>query len=250
MELFMLGIGNYTEADVKAAGRALTGWRIDYARARLSLMARHFDSGPKTILGNTKDFDPHSLVEFLLRQEACPRFIASRLWFRYGSSTQPIPDSTRAKMVAEFPDAMAMLRALLADDAFLASRGNLVKQPVEWIVGAMRQLGIRPEALGTETLGPVVYYLTRLGQVPFAPPNVGGWPAGGTWLTAGAAQVRLKLAGRLAGMVPRRRWTPESLADVLAVQAWTNETYAALKGASGRKTQLTLSLASPEYLVT
>jgi uncharacterized protein (DUF1800 family) len=251
MELFMLGIGNYSEADVKAAGRALTGWVVDYARPGLALAPRHFDSGKKTILGTTKNFDPHSLVDFLLKKDACPKFLASRLWFRYGSSTQPLPASTRAKMVAQFPFALSMLRALFADEAFLATRGNLVKQPVEWVVGAMRQLGIRPDALDAETFDHVVYDLKRLGQVPFAPPSVGGWPAGATWLTAGAAQVRLKLAGRLAGMLPQqRRWTPESLAEVLAIQTWTDETYAALKGASRATTRLTLSLASPEYLVT
>jgi uncharacterized protein (DUF1800 family) len=250
MELFILGIGNYSEADVKAAGRALTGWKVDYNKARMSFTPRHFDSRTKTILGTTENFDTHALVKLLLEQEACPRFIASRLWFRYGSSTQPVPEATRARIIAEFPDSMLMLRALLADDAFLESRGNLVKQPIEWLVGAMRQLGIRPDLLSTRTLERVVYGLKRLGQEPFAPPSVGGWPAGGAWLTAGAAQVRLNLARRLTGLVKERRWTPESLAEQLTVETWTNETYSALKGASDAKTLLTLCLASPEYLVT
>jgi uncharacterized protein (DUF1800 family) len=250
MELFMLGIGKYTEADVKAAGRALTGWKIDYDGARSYFNPPSHDPRPKTILGTTRNFDAHSLVDFLLRHEACPRFIAARLWYRYASSTLPIPRSTQDTMVSAFPDSLAMLRALLADQAFLDSRGNLVKQPVEWLVGALRQLGLRAGAFTGDVLAHVINGLRQLGQVPFAPPSVGGWPAGAAWLTSGAAQARLALAGRVAALVPDTPWTPESIANVLAIEAWTDGTYSALKSASGSRSRLTLGLASPEYLVT
>jgi uncharacterized protein (DUF1800 family) len=250
MELFMLGIGNYTETDVKAAGRALTGWKIDYDNARTYFNPPSHDRGTKTILGTTRSFDAHSLVDFLLGHEACPRFIASRLWFRYASSTLPLPTSTQEKMMSAFPDSLAMLRALFADEAFLDSRGNLVKQPVEWLVGALRQLGLRAGGFTSESLIHIINGLKRLGQVPLAPPSVGGWPAGAAWLTPGAAQARLDLAGRVAALVAEEPWNPESIANVLAVDTWTDGTYSALKSAPQPRSRLMLGLASPEYLVT
>jgi len=250
MELFMLGIGNYTEQDVKEAGRALTGWKIDYNRAATYFAPQSHDAGGKTILGVRKNFDADTLVDFLLARQACPRFVAARLWYRYASPSLPIPAHAEEAMVAAFPDSMAMLRALFTADAFQATAGHLVKQPVEWLVGAMRQLGLRLGGLPAETVGLILYGLDRLGQLPFAPPSVGGWPAGSLWLTAGTAQLRLATAGRLAGLATVGPLTPESLANLLAVTTWTNRTYAGLKRATNPRQLLTLGLISPEYLVT
>jgi uncharacterized protein (DUF1800 family) len=96
----------------------------------------------------------------------------------------------------------------------------------------------------------VLYSVDRLGQVPFAPPSVGGWPSGGSWLTPGTAQVRIGVAARLASMVQVGTVTPESLAALLGVETWTDRTFAALKGVNDAERLLTLGLVSPEYLVT
>ncbi|MEV6349551.1 DUF1800 domain-containing protein [Actinoplanes sp. NPDC051851] len=250
MELFLLGIGNYTEQDVKEAGRALTGWIINYTEATTHLAPAQHDDKPKTVLGTRKNFDADSLVDHLLGQEVCPEFIAARLWYRYGSSSGAIPADVQTAMVAAFPDAMAMLRAMVGTEAFQATAGQMVKQPVEWLVGAMRQLGLRLGGMPTETVDLILYGLNRLGQVPFSPPSVGGWPAGTLWLTAGTAQVRLATAGRLAGLAPVTGLTAESLASLLGIPAWSNRTYAGLKLATTPKQLLTLGLVSPEYLVT
>jgi uncharacterized protein (DUF1800 family) len=250
LELFMLGIGTYTERDVKEAGRALTGWKINYSAATTYFAPQSHDSGAKTILGATRKFNATTLVDHLLAQRACPRFIAARLWFRYASSTQAIPPATHESVAAGFPDSMAMLRALLTDDAYEATRGNLVKQPVEWLVGAMRQLALRPAGLPEETMNEILYSLNRLGQLPFAPPSVGGWPAGAAWLTPGSAQVRLRLAATLARLAGVDRLKPESLAELLAVETWTNRTYAGLKRITDARHLLALGLVTPEYLVT
>ncbi len=250
MELFMLGIGNYTEHDVKEAGRALTGWKIDFDKAQTYFSKSAYDRGQKTILGATKAFDATTLVDHLLANEQCPRFIAARLWYRYASPTTPVPAEAQQAMVGAFPDSMGMLRALLLSDAFQATAGNLVKQPVEWLVGAMRQLGLRPSSMDANTLTLVLYGLERLGQVPFAPPSVGGWPAGAAWLTPGTGQTRLSLASRIAGMAKVERLNPESLAYLLAVDSWSDHTYAALKSVTDPRRLLVLGLISPEYVVT
>ncbi|MFD6752933.1 DUF1800 domain-containing protein [Micromonospora gifhornensis] len=250
LELFTLGIGNYTEQDVKAAGRALTGWKTDLSHPENAIFfpADH-DSGRKTILGTTAHFDAYSLVDHLTDQPACARFIAERLWFRYVSSTEPIAASTLRKMVAAYPVGMRMLRVLFEDEEFRSARHRVVKQPVEWLVGALRQLRIRPADFSKQTLHQVVSGLSGLGQVPFAPLSVGGWPSGAAWLTSAAAQARLGFADLLAGLTQIDRLNPEELANLLAVETWTNRTYLVLQRAKNPRQLLTLGLASPEYLV-
>ncbi|WP_173070608.1 DUF1800 domain-containing protein [Phytohabitans houttuyneae] len=249
-ELFVLGIGQYTEKDIKEAARTLTGYRVVLDKDALVFDPQHHDNGRKTILGTTADFDPHSLVDLLVKQRACPRFIATRMWYRYASSSEPIPERVRESMAAAFPKPMAMLRVLFEDDAFQATRGTMVKQPVEWFVGALRQLGLRPVRLKPEVFTRLYWALESLGQRPFAPPSVGGWPAGTAWLTSAAANVKLAMAKQLADLVAPSRMTPEDVAYILCVDKWTDRTYAVLRGERDARLLLTLGLVSPEYQVT
>jgi len=133
-----------------------------------------------------------------------------------------------------------------------------VKQPVEWAVGAMRQLGIRPGELDADQQTQLFSALRQLGQVPFAPPSVGGWPSGAAWLTTSAAQVRLRAAQLLAGKaqlgalgdVPAAMRI-EALARLLVVDAFTARTREVLTAAANEPRRLlALGLASPEYLVS
>ncbi len=111
---------------------------------------------------------------------------------------EPVPPSTpRAVVGAHVRRLTAMLRALLTDPAFAGTRRQLVKQPVEWAVGAMRQLGCARATAGRRGSSSPLRSLAGLGQVPFAPPSVGGWPAGAAWLTR-PAPPRLRA----------RRWPP------------------------------------------
>lgn len=250
MELFTLGIGHFTEADVKETGRALTGWQLWFDGEGAAFNPARHDAGNKTILGVTKNFDAAGLVSLLLDQEACPRFIASRLWYRYASPTEPIPNRVQKAMAAAFPQPISMLRVLLTDESFGATRGQMAKQPVEWAVGAMRQLGVRPANLSTQAFTEVRNGLKNLGQLPFAPPSVGGWPNGIAWLTSAAAQIRLYLASRIAESSTVDRLTPERLAELLCIERWSNRTYAVLREITNSRQLLALGLVTPEYLVT
>jgi uncharacterized protein (DUF1800 family) len=146
-----------------------------------------------------------------------------------------------------------MLRAILGSAEFRRTRGQLVKQPVEWAVGAMRQLGVNPDEQ-TQLVG----LLNQLGQVPLSPPSVGGWPAGAAWLTTSATQLRLRAAQALAAKAPVDRLTAvpaaqriDALARLLVVDAFTARTRAVLTDATGDPRRLlALGLASPEYMVT
>jgi uncharacterized protein (DUF1800 family) len=253
MELFTLGIGAYTEADVKAAARALTGWTVNRADGTSAFMPDRFAKGKKTILGVTLDFDADKLIDHLVRQPAHARFLASRLWHRFGSS-DPVPDATRDAMVMAYGfrhDVNEMLIAMLRDPRFQASAGHLVKQPVEWAVGAVRQLGVP----WSQTIAkPLLNGVRAMGQMPLRPPSVGGWPSGSAWLTTSTLQVRMKVAASLAQAVPdsvlAQLRDVDALGHVLAVDAWTERTKAALTAAKSKPQRMVaLALVSPEYAV-
>jgi uncharacterized protein (DUF1800 family) len=262
MELFTLGIGAYTEDDIKAGARALTGWTVDRSTSDTRLAANRHDGGAKTILGQTANFDADSYADLLVAQPANATFLARRLWFRFASG-EPIPADTQARLAQTWSarnsgapgrDINTMLRALFTDPAFGQTRGQLVKQPVEWMVGALRQLGVAASER-------MLSGLNGLGQVPLRPPSVGGWPAGAAWLTTASLQERLRLAAVLAaaaspatvdslgaGDTPVRL---AALARLLAVDSWTDRTRAALADAAGdARRLLTVGLISPEYTVT
>ena len=255
MELFTLGVGHYSETDVREAARALTGWRVDRAHATAAPMPNQHDDGSKTVLGVTGDLDDRSLVDLLSARPESAAFVATRLWARHGSATLR-PDTLQRLVAAYGPgrDVTALLRALFLDPAFRADTSSLVAAPVEYVVGVFRALHVpvpRDGRLGRLLLGT----LNALGQVPFRPPSVGGWPGGIAWLSTAATRERLTFAGAMArkadlDAVAGSRDRPEAAAHLLGVDAWTDRTLAALKDAAADPVRLvTLALVSPEYLV-
>ncbi|MFG1914367.1 DUF1800 family protein [Micromonospora sp. NPDC048898] len=255
MELFTLGIGTYSEADVKAGARALTGWVVDRRTGVARFEAKRHDPGEKSILGQSGRFDAESYAGLLAAQPAAATFVAGRLWFRYAGSDVPAPEGLAGT------DTIATLRAILSSPAFAQTRGTLVKQPVEWLVGALRQLGIRPSALPEQQHKQLLAGLSALDQVPLRPPSVGGWPAGAAWLTTSSLQARLRTAGMLATAVAPAvlaRLTaaptagrPDALARLLVVDGWSARTRAALTPLAGEPRKLLAAgLVSPEYTVS
>jgi uncharacterized protein (DUF1800 family) len=258
MELFTLGVGHYGEDDVKAAANVLTGWHVDRAAGTAKLVARRHDDSPVTLLGHRGTLDVDGLADLLVRHPAHVPFLASRLWTRYGSG-DPAPAPTLRRLIAAGRDVTAMLAALCADPAFPATAGHLVKQPVEWMVGALRQLAIDPATLPDKQRKQVLGGLRALGQVPFRPPSVGGWPSGAAWLTTASAQARLRYALALTALAPAAVQSLaeaakgdrlEALARLLVVDGWTDRTAAVLSGAATEPARLlALGLATPEYTV-
>ncbi|MGQ5260532.1 DUF1800 domain-containing protein [Micromonospora sp. ZYX-F-536] len=255
MELFTLGIGGYTEADVKAGARALTGWVVDRRSGVARFETRRHDPGEKTILGRSGRFDADAYAGLLAAQPAAVAFVARRLWFRYAGTEVPAPVDLAGA------DTVTTLRALFSSTAFVATRGTLVKQPVEWMVGALRQLGIRPSALNEQQRKQLLAGLNALDQVPLRPPSVGGWPAGAAWLTTSSLQARLRMAGMLAATTAPAvlaRLTaapaagrPDALARLLVVDGWGARTRAALTPLAGEPRKLLAAgLVSPEYTVS
>ena len=272
MELFSLGVGHYTETDVRQAALALTGWRLSRTSGVATFAARNHAPGPETILGKTASFDVDSFNDLLLSQPACAQFIAARHWFRLGSSAA-IPAATQQNLLTAYganTDLTALARALFTDPEFTgsAARYALVKQPTEYVVGVLRALKISPpmpdngtgagNTAGSAKAAQILLAaLTGLGQVPFEPPNVGGWPAGQLWLTTAAAQARVDLArwavtaGDISTVADASASSRiDAVAYLLGVDSFSDRTVAALSDVAADPPSLVgLALLSPEYQV-
>jgi uncharacterized protein (DUF1800 family) len=256
MELFVLGVGRYTEDDVKGAARALTGYQVVNYEGSLTFNPKRHDPNPISILGTTRPFNGEELSDFLVAREDCATFIAERLWYRFISSTESMPASFGAKKAFATRDISSAVKAMVQDPAVGDSKNDLVKSPVEWFIAACRALELTPSNLKTPTQ--LINYLNQLNQVPFSPPNVGGWPAGEAWLSSAAVQYRIAFAtwlikqSSLRGLleIPVANRAMKS-ADWLGVAEWSPRTQGALRNSMSDPAQFALlALCSPEFIVS
>jgi uncharacterized protein (DUF1800 family) len=257
MELFSLGVGNYTEEDVRQAARALTGWRVSYGTDAASFVAKRHDAGPETVLGRTAPYDASDLVNLLVTEPASPRYIAERIWTRFVSDTPPDQATMNRLLSAYGPghDITALVTESVRAPAFTDPASVLVREPVLWLVSALRALRLPASKLPTPALSAA---LRGLGQVPFAPPNVGGWPAGVPWLTTAAALARMRLAQTMSakGDISSVSATSPSgridaTAALLGLPQFTDRTSAALRPLINQPAQLVgLALTAPENTVS
>lgn len=221
MELFTMGIGQYTEADVKESARAWTGWtlrdeRTYEGRRTFAFRPAVHDGGPKTFLGQTGPWDGADIMRIVLAHPATPRWIAGKL-ARFFVSPTPDPELVDA-MAQRLRDAgyeiAPVLRALFRSRAFYRPEvvHAQVKSPAEFAVGAVRHLGIaRPDWVRLSGA------MAAMGQRLFFPPTVAGWRGGTSWITAGTVFARADLA---AALLSGRLGAPD-LAPLSSVDATT-----------------------------
>jgi uncharacterized protein (DUF1800 family) len=197
MEFFTLGVGHYSEDDVKQAARALTGWRMVGDEVRF-IPSRH-DPDKKSILGRIAAFDGDALARLLLDQPATSRRLAWRLSHEFlgeGIANDAAMDALAAGLRAHDLDIGWGVATLLRSRLFFDSAilGNRVSSPIEYAIGAARAL----EVLDPPPSTPVVAdWCARLGQDLFYPPNVAGWPGGRDWITTRSAIGRANFATAL-----------------------------------------------------
>jgi uncharacterized protein (DUF1800 family) len=208
MELFSMGVGNYTENDVRESARAFTGWRVTqpqrnqpppnlskeerdewldqmWAAWQPEFMTdpRQHDTGSKTFLGQTGNFDGTDIVRIILQQKATGRFITRRLFseFAYRNPPEPVIDKFAAVWESSNHNVKEIVRAILVSDELYSERAyrSLVRSPVEFIVGAVRALEMEQDFMQVEQQS------QPMDQRLFEPPNVAGWPGGEAWLSSG-----------------------------------------------------------------
>ena len=251
LELFSMGIGNYTEQDIKECARAFTGWTLGNAEYMSTRASRdsiwpysrinwHFqyrdhdhDDGEKTFLGETGNFNGQDIVEIIARQEATARFVSTRL-FQFFAADEVDEDGETVieEMIKSYFDSgyeiRSVLRTLFNSDYFKSEKARWarVKGPVELVIGAVRMAGsYREPTPGIEQVARQAVYM---GQGLLQPPSVEGWHEGIEWVDSGALVERInfvahelanvqnpgvrRIIDRLAGE-NGGTFTPEELVD-------------------------------------
>jgi uncharacterized protein (DUF1800 family) len=199
MELFTLGIGHYTETDVREAARALTGWTVVDGQFREDTNLH--DAGQKTILGRTGAWQGAELLNILLDHSATAERLARRICELLLGESPIDADAIRALasgLRERNLDIGWAVETVLRSRTFFAeaSLGSRVLGPVEYVVGAVRALELFDPCPNTLVL---TGFMRGLGQDLFYPPNVGGWPGGRAWLSTRSIIGRHNLAMALVG---------------------------------------------------
>lgn len=196
MELFAMGIGNYTEQDIKEAARAFTGWSISRA-GRFEFKSEHHDTGLKTILGHTGRFNGDDVVDIILKQPETSKFIVSKIYryFVNGTADNKIIDELSISFAKDY-NILNLLDAIFNSDWFYNADniGCKIKTPVDLLVGVQR---LSPFNNIDNNLQSQLQKL--LGQVLFHPPSIAGWRTDKNWLDSSTLMVRLQVPQILSG---------------------------------------------------
>lgn len=256
MELFLLGVNRYSESDVKELARAFTGYQVSRSSGVVIYDEKRRDTKSVTVLGKSAVMSPEDAINHLVSQPNCAQFIAERIWYRFISSQEALP-ANHPSINAFANRDLASLIAALVNGADLANpQYEMVKSPVEWFVGVCRALSLTPSKL--DSFNKLHGYLDKLSQIPFSPPNVGGWPADEAWLSSASAQFRITFATWLVGQadlsaIQERIPTARAayLADLLGIVEWSPRTAFALREVRDVVPRLViLAICSPEYVVS
>ncbi|VTS07232.1 DUF1800 domain-containing protein [Tuwongella immobilis] len=192
MELFSLGIGNYTEKDIREAAKAFTGWGV--ANNAYAFVAADHDNTVKNVLGKSGNFNGEDIVEICLDQPACARFLVTKLYRYFINESAPIPPGLLEPLAEQFRrskyDIRQLVGTMLRSNCFFAAENYRarIKSPVDFALGILRGLEGR---VGTTGLADAI---ESLGQVLFQPPSVKGWDGGTTWLNGQTLLFRQNLA--------------------------------------------------------
>lgn len=196
MELFTMGRGNYTEKDIKEAARAFTGWGFNLQGEFVFRKNQH-DTGSKTFLGRTGNYDGDDVLNILLEQPQTAVFITQKLYKYFVNENTD--DKNVQWLSQRFYDSNYDIKKLLEDiynsDWFYTEKniGNKIKSPIELLAGIRRLLPLELDNDQSQLL-----FQKVLRQILFYPPNVAGWPGGRTWIDSSTLMVRLQIPQVLA----------------------------------------------------
>lgn len=191
MELFTLGRGNYTEADVKNGARAFTGWDNTIAGNFMFNPKKH-DDGSKTFLGETGNFNGDAAIDIILKQEQTAIFIVTKLYKFLVNET--VDTKNVAYLADRFYKNNYEIKPLLTDiftSSWFYEAKNIgvkIKSPMEFLVGMQRNINLKYNNQAVQLV-----FQKVLGQILFYPPNVAGWAGGKNYIDSTTLMVRLKL---------------------------------------------------------
>jgi len=188
MELFTLGEGYYTEADVKNGARALSGYSLKRKTGEFIFYTRAHNNTEKNILGDVGHWNGDDFIDILLQQKQTAQFITGKLWAHYIAS--PIPPATLTELSEKFYqnyEITPLIKSILQRPEFwsLDNQGTQIKSPIQLVVGLYRQFNIKPD----ETFQ-LIRSAKNMGQLLFYPPTVKGWPTGIRWIDSSTLLAR------------------------------------------------------------
>jgi uncharacterized protein (DUF1800 family) len=199
-ELFALGIGNYTEKDIKEAARAFTGWasRGD----EFIFRQRKHDKGRKKVFGKSGNFQGDDIIALVMEHPAMPRWITAKLWsyFAYENPEDELVDELAAAFVEDRLNVRKLLRRIFLSKAFYSQRAmhSQIKSPIQYLVQLRGDLLTH---FNQEWI--IVQSMRHLGQSLFYPPNVKGWDGGKAWINSNTLLLRVNVANYMVnGILP------------------------------------------------
>lgn len=196
MELFTLGLGNYTEEDVKEAARAFTGWGVSVQGEFIYRMPRH-DKGVKNFMGRSGEFDGFDIIDIILEKKECASFITKKIckFFAGENISEEIINNLSKKFYEGGYNIRNLMLDIFSSEWFYSdqNKGNRIKSPIELLAGIRR-------AVPMEIENPEIQLLLQqlLGQELLFPPNVAGWPGGKAWIDGASILLRLNIPKMIA----------------------------------------------------
>ncbi len=252
LELFTLGIGHYSEEDVTAAARAFTGWTYNGKSETPTFVfnEKQHDTLTKTFLGETGSFTGEDIIERCAQHEATAYFVAQKIWRGFVAN---IVDKSSVESLAQTfretqGDLKAVFRELFSSQVFFESSGQLIKSPIDYLVGTLRNFGVT--LLEQDMYKKFQQALVQLGQAPLAPPHVAGWAGGRSWISDSTLLSRINLS---RSIVRRDKLYPQqaSIAEINTALFGSkqNPVDAHLENLELDE-RIFMMLISPEYMVS
>ncbi len=253
LELFTLGHGAYTEADIAAGARALSGWRVQRATGAASFVPRRHDDTPQRYLGVDGVHDVSSVVAAIGVQPGLATTIASHLARAVVGPAVDVDTVEAAATAFRAGDGSieAAVRVLCLAVADGVDGGGVVSAPYPWLIAALRSTGA--------VLDPRTAFaqLNAAGQVPWFAPNVSGWPTGSAWDNASTVVARFTLAVSIAAATPADApvldaagsGDPNDLGALLGLaDPWSDTSSTSLTAVTDARSRLALALTAPEFV--
>ncbi|MGH7097181.1 MAG: DUF1800 domain-containing protein [Stellaceae bacterium] len=219
LELFSLGVGNYTETDVREASRAFTGWtfetkipRAPYGRFpwKFEYRAEDHDDGEKEFLGHKGNLNGEDIIRIILQQPACARFICRHMYNFFVADEPQVPawpiEPPRDQKAVEAMagvlrdsnyDIRSVLRFMFNSDFFKNARFQHMKSPAEVVAGTLRLVG--GQEIPKPGYGELSMNTAYMGQDLLNPPSVEGWHTGKEWINSGSLMARINFMAERIG---------------------------------------------------
>lgn len=190
MELFTLGEGHYTEIDIHESAKAFTGYSHNL-KGEFVFRKRQHDETQKTFFGKTGNFAGDDIIDIILEQKQCARFICEKVYRYFVNDI--LNESHINSMVNVFYDHYnieKLMRHVFMSDWFYSDEniGSKIKSPIEFLVGIKTMVPVE-----FENKKQLLFIQKQLGQILLNPPNVAGWKSGKSWIDSNTIVLRLKL---------------------------------------------------------